>query len=100
MRCSSPEPIKITGAHLGLEIEYNATTAGATILVPAWFFTLADSSVATTAIAVDPAYLGTPPQPSEEAIGGGGASGFVVKIRSGWAVSTVGCGRRERRPHR
>lgn len=76
MPCPTPEPIKITGAHLGLEIEYNATTAGATILVPAWFFTLADSSLATTAIAVDPAYLGTPPQPSREAIGGGGASGF------------------------
>ena len=82
--CPTPEPIKITGAHLGLEIEYNATTAGATILVPSWFFTLADGSVATTAIAVDPSYLGTPPQPSDVAIGGssagssggGGASGF------------------------
>jgi hypothetical protein len=83
--CPTPEPTKITGAHLGLEVEYNATTAGATILVPAWFFTVADGSVATTAIAVDPAYLGTPPQPSDVAIGGGtsagsggggGASGF------------------------
>jgi hypothetical protein len=73
--CPTPEPIKITGAELGLEIEYNATTAGATILVPSWFFTLADGSIATTAIAVDPSYLGTPPQPSDVAIGGG-ASGF------------------------
>jgi len=76
MPCPTPEPIKITGAHLGLEIEYNATTSGATILVPSWFFTLADGSLATTAIAVDPAYLGTPPQPSDVAVGGGGASGF------------------------
>ncbi len=63
--CPTPEPIKITGAHLGLEVEYNATTAGDTVLVPSWFFTLADGSVATTAIAVDPAYLGTPPTPTD-----------------------------------
>ena len=76
--CPTPEPIKITGAKLGLEIEYNATSSGATILVPSWFFTLADGSVATTAIAVDPSYLGTPPQPTDDGTGGGGNTGSIA----------------------
>jgi hypothetical protein len=84
--CPTPEPIKIAGAKLGLEVEYDATSDGATILVPAWFFTLADGSLATTAIAVAPAYLGTPPQPTDVSVGGstspastggGGASAFT-----------------------
>jgi hypothetical protein len=82
--CPTPEPIKITGAKLGLEIEYNATSDGATILVPSWFFPLADGSLATTAIAVDPSYLGTPPPPTEfpggssDGSGGGGGSAFTA----------------------
>jgi hypothetical protein len=78
VQCPTPEPITITGAHVGLEIEYNATTAGATILVPSWFFTLADGSLATTAIAVDPAYLGTPPQPTDVATAGVASGGPAV----------------------
>jgi hypothetical protein len=76
--CPTPEPIKVTGAKLGLEIEYNATSSGATILVPSWFFTLADGSVATTAIAVAPAYLGTPPQPTDVGTDGGGNTGSIT----------------------
>jgi hypothetical protein len=93
--CPTPEPIKVTGAELGLEIEFNATSDGATILVPSWFFTLADGSIATTAIAVDPSYLGTPPVPTGIATtgvasggpAGGGASGFSAVPPVGPAVA-------------
>jgi len=59
------------GAYLALTIQSNATSAGATILVPTWVFTLEDGTVAATAIAVDPAYLSTPPGPSILVTGGG-----------------------------
>jgi len=69
--CPRHDPIVITGAHLGLESEYENTYTGATIFVPVWLFTLADGKVAGTAIAVDPAYLGAPPGPSIVVTGGG-----------------------------
>jgi hypothetical protein len=68
---NSPEPIEIAGAYLGLEVEDEADTPGPTILVPAWFYTLADGTIAVTAIAVDPAHIGAPPGPSIVVTGGG-----------------------------
>ena len=87
MPCPTPEPIKIAGATLGLEIEYNATSDGATILVPSWFFTLADGTLATTADCGRPV-VPRNPAPADRCIGrrrqfrgstgGGGASAFTA----------------------
>jgi hypothetical protein len=80
--CPTPEPQKVTGAVLGLQLEYDATGSGSNILVPAWFFTVADSTYPTTAIAVDPSFLGdqaVPPIGGASAISGsGGASAGVA----------------------
>jgi hypothetical protein len=80
--CPTPQPQKVTGAVLGLQLEYDATGSGSNILVPAWFFTIADSSYPTTAIAIDPSFLGDqaiPPVGGASAISGsGGASAGVA----------------------
>jgi hypothetical protein len=80
--CPTPEPQKVTGAVLGLQLEYDATGSGSNILVPAWFFTIADSTYPTTAIAVDPSFLGDqaiPPVGEASAVSGsGGASAGVA----------------------
>jgi hypothetical protein len=73
--CPTPQPQKITGAVLGLQLEYDATGTGSNILVPAWFFTVADSTYPTTVIAVDPSFLGdqaVPPVGEASAVGGSG----------------------------
>ncbi len=56
--CPTPEPQKITGAVLGLQLEYDATGSGSDIMVPTWFFTVDGSTYPTTVIAVDPSFLG------------------------------------------
>jgi hypothetical protein len=66
--CPTPAPQKVTGAVIGLQVEYNgsgATTAadgstsgGSNILVPTWFFTVEGSTSPLTVIAVDPSFLG------------------------------------------
>jgi hypothetical protein len=73
--CPTPEPQKVTGAVLGLQLEYDGTGSGSNILVPAWFFTVADSTSPTTAIAVDPSFLGdqaVPPVGGASAVSGSG----------------------------
>jgi hypothetical protein len=83
--CPTPEPQKVTGAVLGLQLEYDATGSGSNILVPAWFFTVADSTYPTTVIAVDPSFLGeqaVPPMGRASAVtgSGGGAAGSAVAV--------------------
>ena len=83
--CPTPQPQKITGAVLGLQLEYDATGNGSNILVPAWFFTVADSTYPTTVIAVDPSFLGDqaiPPVGGASAVSGsgGGAAGSGVAV--------------------
>ena len=66
--CPTPAPQKVTGAVIGLQVEYNgsgATTAadgstsgGSNIMVPTWFFTVEGSTYPLTVIAVDPSFLG------------------------------------------
>ena len=60
MPCPTPEPTKVTGATLGLQIEYGATDDGAPILAPAWFFTTADGGSPLAIVAIDSAYLEGP----------------------------------------
>ncbi|MEI7778896.1 MAG: hypothetical protein WCJ42_05650 [Actinomycetes bacterium] len=59
--CPTPPPIVITGAELGLELNFDATNAP--ILIPSWFFKTADAGYPITSIAIDPAYL-APATPS------------------------------------
>jgi len=66
--CPTPAPQKVTGAVIGLQVQYNATGAttaadgstrgGSNILVPTWFFTVEGSTDPLTVIAVDPSFLG------------------------------------------
>ncbi|HEY5199277.1 MAG TPA: hypothetical protein VIJ31_00055 [Acidothermaceae bacterium] len=66
--CPTPKPQKVTGAVIGLQVQYNATGAtttadgsssgGSNILVPTWFFTVEGSTDPLTVIAVDPSFLG------------------------------------------
>ena len=66
--CPTPKPQKVTGAVIGLQLQYNATGAttaadgstvgGSNILVPTWFFTVEGSTDPLTVIAVDPSFLG------------------------------------------
>jgi hypothetical protein len=83
--CPTPEPQKVTGAVLGLQLQYDATGSGSNILVPAWFFTVADSTYPTTVIAVDPSFLGDqaiPPVGGASAVSGsgGGVAGSAVAV--------------------
>jgi hypothetical protein len=59
--CEPPQPMKVTGAALGLMMDQDQ--AGA-ILVPAWLFDVEGQSRPTAQIAIDPAYLAPPPTPS------------------------------------
>jgi hypothetical protein len=74
--CPTPQPQKVTGAVLGLQLEYDATGTGSNILVPAWFFTVADSTYPTTVIAVDPSFLGEQTGPPVGEASAGSGSGF------------------------
>jgi hypothetical protein len=69
--CPSHTPTEITGAELGLELNYDMS--GAPLLVPSWFFHATDNSYPITSIAVAPSYLATPnpsPTPSDVTSGG------------------------------
>jgi hypothetical protein len=57
-----PTRTAISGARLGLAMRYDYGRRGP-VLVPAWLFTVAKGTFALPVIAVDPAYLGTPPTP-------------------------------------
>ncbi|HEY3924636.1 MAG TPA: hypothetical protein VGL75_08735 [Acidothermaceae bacterium] len=66
--CPTPKPQKVTGAVIGLQVEYNAsgattaadgsTSGGTNILVPTWFFTVEGSTDPLTVVAIDPSFLG------------------------------------------
>ncbi len=80
--CPTPAPIVITGAELGLELNYDETNSP--ILIPSWFFKTADTGYPITSIAIEPAYLGTATPspvgtdiipPSSATGGGSGSSG-------------------------
>ena len=55
--CAPIPPTRITGAHLGLMLDYDAASA---VLVPAWLFDVKDSTEPLTQIAVDPSFLAPP----------------------------------------
>jgi hypothetical protein len=57
-----PAKTPITGARLGLALRFDYHQH-AQILVPAWLFTIVKSTYVIPVVAVDPAYLGTPPTP-------------------------------------
>jgi hypothetical protein len=75
MPCPTPEPVKVTGAVLGLELSFDGIGAGSEVLVPAWFFSTEGSTYPTTAIAVDPSFLADPTVPSGSADTGSGSAG-------------------------
>jgi hypothetical protein len=66
--CPTPVPQKVTGAVIGLQVQYDAsgattngdgaTVGGSNILVPTWFFTVEGSTDPLTVIAIDPSFLG------------------------------------------
>jgi hypothetical protein len=86
--CPTPKPQKVTGAVIGLQVQYNAsgattaadgsTSGGSNILVPTWFFTVEDSTYPLTVIAVDPSFLGDqfPIPPVGPASAGSTSGGF------------------------
>jgi hypothetical protein len=86
--CPTPAPQKVTGAVIGLQVQYNAsgattsadgsTSGGTNILVPTWFFTVEGSTDSLTAIAVDPSFLGDqfPIPPVGPASAGATSGGF------------------------
>lgn len=86
--CPTPAPQKVTGAVIGLQLQYDAagattggdgsTSGGSNILVPTWFFTVEGSTDPLTVIAVDPSFLGdqSPIPPVGEASAGSTSGGF------------------------
>lgn len=67
--CEEPAPTVISGATLGLTLDYEqalrADDPGGPLLVPAWLFTVKNSTETIPWIAVDPAYLEQPsPEPA------------------------------------
>jgi len=81
-------PQKVTGAVIGLQVQYDAsgatttadgsTSGGSNILVPTWFFTVEGSTDPLTVIAVDPSFLGDqfPIPPVGEVSAGSSSGGF------------------------
>jgi hypothetical protein len=61
--CADIPPTEITGASLGLVLDYEAERP---LLVPAWLFDIKDQSEPFGQIAVDPAYLAPPPTASAD----------------------------------
>jgi hypothetical protein len=65
--CPSPVPIRVTGARIGLLLTFDASSVtqspGTPIVVPAWFFTVADNGLGPALIAIDPSILAPPEQP-------------------------------------
>ena len=61
--CVEPPAPEITGGEVGLMLV--STSKGVQVLVPAWLFTVKGSEEPLAQIAVDPAFLGTEPEPTE-----------------------------------
>lgn len=76
--CPGFGPQKVTGAALGLVAAYDG---GEQVLVPAWFFTVAGSTVPVTLVAVADRYLADP-----DPVGGSGSGGGSVGGSSGSAI--------------
>jgi hypothetical protein len=58
--CPPPKPTPVTGATLGLLLEYDGSTAssqGAQLLVPAWFFDVQGATAPNAIDAIDPAFI-------------------------------------------
>lgn len=72
--CPSPQPIRVTGATLGLLAEWDGRSDGPNVLVPAWFFTVDDSPYPLPVVAVDPAFIATPTPDSGSQNGDGTTS--------------------------
>lgn len=67
--CPTPEPVRITGAAIGLMLSWDDDPGGGSpILVPAWFFHADGSDEAIATIAIDPRYLAPPAMPSTKPI--------------------------------
>jgi hypothetical protein len=67
--CVEPAAPEITGGEVGLQLL--STSKGERVLVPAWLFTLKGSEEPLAQIAIDPAYLGTEPEPTDVPVPGG-----------------------------
>lgn len=61
--CADIPPAEVTGASLGLMLDYDGTKA---VLVPAWLFSVKGQQEPATQIAVEPGYLAPPPTPTPE----------------------------------
>jgi hypothetical protein len=72
--CPTPQPVKITGATLGLQLTYGATDDGSAVLVPTWFFATADSTEAASVVAIAAEFLDGPAQPTDVATAGAASS--------------------------
>ena len=73
--CADVPPTDITGAALGLMLDYDGQRA---ILVPAWLFDVKDQPDPLAQVAIDPAYVATPspappPEPGPPATGAPGS---------------------------
>ena len=76
--CPSPEPIRITGATLGLLAMWDGASGGPNVLVPAWFFSTEGSDYPVPVVAVDPSFIDSaPPAGSGGSAGGSSGSGGV-----------------------
>ena len=73
-QCPSPEPIRVTGATLGLLATWGGGSNGPNVLVPAWFFTVGGSPYPLPVVAVDPAFIAGPPTPDAGTGSGSGSS--------------------------
>jgi hypothetical protein len=58
--CADIPPTEVTGAELGVMLDQDN---GHPVLVPAWLFTISGQDDPVSQIAVDPSFLGPPPQP-------------------------------------
>ena len=66
--CPTPEPTRVTGAKLGLQLRWDGAT---NLLVPAWFFSTDGSARPIAIVAVDPAFIDSPvPEGTNTSSGG------------------------------
>ncbi len=72
--CAAPEPVKVTGARLGLML--SADEHGS-LVVPAWLFTVAGELSPMPVVAVSDRYLGKPSTPRLKPSTGVGSAGGV-----------------------
>lgn len=61
--CEPPQPMKVTGAKLGLMLDQDQKGS---ILVPAWLFAIDGQTQPVAQLAIDPAYIASPTTPTPE----------------------------------